>query len=61
VFAAIPEVSDLHAQGATIRMRVGNGIDRVIKVAAGYTVVDLRVEHPSLDEVFIGYYDEQQA
>ena len=39
-------------------MRVGDGIDAVIKLAARYTLLDLNVEHPSLDEVFLGYYEE---
>jgi len=35
-------------------------VDGVIKTAAQYTLLDLRVEHPSLDEVFLGYYEEEQ-
>jgi ABC-2 type transport system ATP-binding protein len=58
-FAALPGISDVHAQGATLWMRVGDGIDAVIKLAARYTLLDLSVEHPSLDEVFLGYYDER--
>jgi len=58
-FAALPGVSDVHAQGTTLWMRVSDGVDAVIKLAARYTLVDLNVEHPSLDEVFLGYYDER--
>jgi beta-exotoxin I transport system ATP-binding protein len=60
-FAALPGVTDVYAQGTTIWMRVGDGIDAVIKLAARSTLVDLIVEHPSLDEVFLGYYGEQDA
>ena len=56
-FAALPGVTDVQAQGNTLWLRVADGIDAVIKLAARYTLVDLSVEHPSLDEVFLGYYD----
>ena len=59
-FAALPGVSDIHAQGTTIWMSVGDSIDAIIKLAARYTLLDLNVEHPSLDEVFLGYYDQHQ-
>jgi ABC-2 type transport system ATP-binding protein len=58
-FAALPGVQDVHAQDTTVWMSVGDGIDAIIKVAARYTLLDLNVEHPSLDEVFLGYYDQQ--
>lgn len=58
-FAALPGVSDIQAEGATVWMRVGDGIDAVIKLAAQHTLVDLVVEHPSLDEVFMAYYEVQ--
>ena len=59
-FAALPGVSNVHTQGTTIWMSVGDGIDAIIKLAARYTLLDLNVEHPSLDEVFLGYYDQHQ-
>ncbi len=59
-FAALPGVQDVHAQGTTVWMSVGDGIDAIIKLAARDTLLDLNVEHPSLDEVFLGYYEQQQ-
>jgi ABC-2 type transport system ATP-binding protein len=56
-FAALPGVSDVQAYENTLWMRVADGIDAVVKLAARYTLVDMRVEHPSLDEVFLGYYE----
>jgi ABC-2 type transport system ATP-binding protein len=58
-FAALPSVTDVHSQGTTVSMSVGDGIDAIIKLAARYTLLDLNVEHPSLDEVFLGYYEQQ--
>ncbi len=60
-FAALAGVSDVSAQGSTVWMRVAEGIDGVIKLAARHTLVDLSVEHPSLDEVFLGYYEAEEA
>ncbi len=58
-FAALPGVSDVYAHDTTLWMRVADGIDAVIKLAARHTLVDLVVESPSLDEVFLGYYEDQ--
>ena len=65
-FARLRGVSDVQylsdpSQGRTVvSLRLGDGIDAVVKLAAQHTLVDLSVEHPSLDEVFLGYYDERQ-
>ncbi len=56
-FAALPGVTDVYADGNAIWLRVGDSIDAVVKLAARHTILDLNVEHPSLDEVFLGYYD----
>jgi ABC-2 type transport system ATP-binding protein len=60
LFWRLPGVSDVRAQGRTVSLRLQDGIDAVIKLAAQHTLVDLSVEHPTLDEVFMGYYDERQ-
>jgi len=56
-FAQLPGVSDVRTQGTAVSLRLHDGIDAVIKLAAEHTVLDMRVEHPSLDEVFMGYYE----
>jgi ABC-2 type transport system ATP-binding protein len=56
-FAELPGISEVSVQGNVIWMRIGDGIDGVIKLAARHTLLDLSVEHPSLDEVFMGYYE----
>ncbi|MBN1320354.1 MAG: ABC transporter ATP-binding protein [Thermoleophilia bacterium] len=66
VFAGLPGVSDVHFQAGpeerqiTVTLRLDDGVDAVVKAAAQYTLLDLRVEHPSLDEVFLGYYEERR-
>jgi ABC-2 type transport system ATP-binding protein len=60
-FARLPGVSDVQAQGTVVSLRLRDGIDAVVKLAAEYTLLDLRIEHPSLDEVFMGYYEAGQS
>jgi ABC-2 type transport system ATP-binding protein len=59
-FAGLPGVSDVQVDGNRISLRLHDGVDAVIKLAAQHTLVDLSIEHPSLDEVFMGYYGERQ-
>jgi ABC-2 type transport system ATP-binding protein len=60
-FAQLSDVSDVRAQGTTITLRVRENIDAVVKLASQHTLVDMGVEHPTLDEVFMGYYEDRQA
>ena len=66
-FKRLPGVSDVQFQAGpaeqqiTVSLRLHDGVDAVVKLAARYKLLDLRVEHPSLDEVFLGYYDERQS
>ena len=58
LFAALPGVSDVWVEGPRLSLRLHDGIDAVIKLASRHTVLDLVVENPTLDEVFMSYYDE---
>jgi ABC-2 type transport system ATP-binding protein len=60
LFAALPGVSDVWVDGPRLSLRLHDGIDAVIKLASRYTVLDLVVENPTLDEVFMSYYDESR-
>jgi ABC-2 type transport system ATP-binding protein len=59
-FARLPGVSDVLVRGNAISLRLRDGVDAVVKLASQHSLIDLSVEHPSLDEVFMGYYDERQ-
>lgn len=59
-FSRLPGVSDVEARGTAVSLRLHDGIDGVIKLAAEYTVLDMRVDHPSLDEVFMAYYEGER-
>jgi ABC-2 type transport system ATP-binding protein len=58
LFAALPGVSDVWVDGSHLSLRLHDGIDAIIKLASRYTVLDMAVENPTLDEVFLSYYDE---
>jgi ABC-2 type transport system ATP-binding protein len=60
-FADLPGVSDVRAQGSTVSLRLIDGIDAVVKLAAQHTLVDFNIESPTLDEVFMTYYEERRS
>ena len=59
-FAALPGVTYVQADGNTVMLRLDDGIDGVVKLAAQHTLLDLKTEHPSLDEVFMDYYEREE-
>lgn len=60
-FAAIPGVEELVADGARLTFRTTGELDAVVKAAAQHTVVDLEVGEPTLEEVFLAFYDGDGA
>ncbi len=60
-FAALPGVSDLVADGQTLRMRVSGSIAPVVGVAARHEVVDFVSREPSLEETFLAEYEHDAA
>ena len=50
-------VSDLEAGDARVSFRVTGDIDPVLKAIAHHTVVDLEFARPTLEEVFLTYYE----
>ena len=59
-FAKLPGVSEVRVDDKTVSLRLHDGIDAVVKAAARHTLVDMSVIHPTLDEIFMSYYEEQQ-
>ena len=51
------EQVDALADGHTLRLSVSGGLDAVVKAAAQYSVVSLTSQEPSLEEVFLRYYE----
>lgn len=55
-FTNLPGVQDLTVSDSHLRCTVIGSLDAVIKAAAQFTVVDVKSEEPSLEEVFLTYY-----
>jgi ABC-2 type transport system ATP-binding protein len=57
--AGVEQVETL-SDGRTLRLSVQGQEDAVIKVAAQYSVVTLSSHEPSLEEIFIRYYEDDR-
>jgi ABC-2 type transport system ATP-binding protein len=53
---ALPGVTELHRDGNVVHLQARDGIDALLKAITRYTVVDVRTEQPSLEDVFLAYY-----
>jgi ABC-2 type transport system ATP-binding protein len=56
----IPGVKLIRRDGAKFHLQAQSAIDAVLKAIATQTVVDLRTEQPSLEDVFLTYYTGRQ-
>lgn len=55
---ALAGVSDLEAADGLVSFKVAGELDPVVKALAAHHVTDLEAVHPTLEEVFLGYYRE---
>jgi ABC-2 type transport system ATP-binding protein len=58
---ALPGVSELEVRGRRVSFRVAGDLDPVVKALARHRVADLESVHPTLEEVFLGYYREGEG
>jgi ABC-2 type transport system ATP-binding protein len=56
--ADVPGVSALEADGGRVTFRVAGDLDPAVKAIARRAVADLEVAHPTLEEVFLTYYED---
>ena len=56
-FARLPGVEDVVLDHTTLRFRVHGSLDATIKAVARHAVVDIEVTRPTLEELFLAYYD----
>jgi len=54
-------VAELEIAGGRATFTAAGDLDAVVRELAGHHVLDLEATHPSLEEVFLGYYDEGEA
>jgi ABC-2 type transport system ATP-binding protein len=59
-FAALPGVENFAAEGPKVRFTMQESSDEVVKLAARHTVADIEVERPSLEEMFLTYYGDEE-
>lgn len=58
----VPGVTMLdHDGGSNMRLQVEGEMDGLIKTLAQYPVSDFETEHPSLEEIFLAYYESDHA
>jgi ABC-2 type transport system ATP-binding protein len=58
-FQGLPDVDEVEAlaDGHTLRLSVSGGLDAVVKAAAQHPVVSLTSHEPSLEDIFLRYYE----
>ncbi len=59
--AALAGVSELKVEGHRASFLIGGDLDLTIKAIAGHHVTDVEIAHPTLEEVFLTYYEEDGA
>ena len=57
-FEALPSVREVVAQGDVLHVTVAGPVDAVVKEAARHEVVDLQSHEPSLEDIFLTFYEE---
>jgi ABC-2 type transport system ATP-binding protein len=58
--ARLPDVSSVEADGARVSFTLAGELDAMIKALAAHTVLDLDVRRPTLEEVFLTYYRDDE-
>ncbi|HEY8082829.1 MAG TPA: ABC transporter ATP-binding protein [Solirubrobacterales bacterium] len=54
----LPGVGELKVEGQRASFLIGGDLDQAIKAIAGHRITDIEIAHPTLEEVFLGYYEE---
>jgi ABC-2 type transport system ATP-binding protein len=60
-FAALPGVRDLKTDGKNLSFTLHGDLDELIKLTARNRLVSMEYERPSLEEVFLTYYGEENG
>ena len=56
-FAGLPGTRDMHVEGDLVRCAIIGPIDPLVKAAARFEVVEINSQEPSLEELFLTYYE----
>ena len=57
-FAALPGVQQLELVDGRLTFSVSGTADAAVKLLASYTLTDIEITHPSLEELFMTYYGD---
>lgn len=57
----LPGVNDIEITGSVVRFTFSGDYNSLLTWLAQYTVVDLEIEQPSLDELFLQYYASEKG
>jgi len=60
-FEAISGVQDLRAGGNRLAFTLYDDLDEMVKLAARHKLVNMEYERPSLEEVFLTYYERENG
>jgi ABC-2 type transport system ATP-binding protein len=60
-FGAIPGVEGLRAGGNRLAFTLYDDLDEMVKLAARHELVNMEYERPSLEEVFLTYYERENG
>jgi beta-exotoxin I transport system ATP-binding protein len=58
LLASVPGVADLQVEDGRASFSAAGDLDPIVKALASHHVLDMEVVHPSLEQVFLGYYQE---
>jgi ABC-2 type transport system ATP-binding protein len=60
-YAALPGVEDLRSERTSVSFTLHANLDEVVKLAARNKLLAMNYERPSLEEVFLTYYDHDEG
>jgi ABC-2 type transport system ATP-binding protein len=60
-FEALPGVKDFRAGGNRLTFTLYDDLDEMVKLAARHELVNMEYERPSLEEVFLTYYERENG
>lgn len=60
-FADLDGVTDVEVDGPRISFKASGELDPIVKRAAHHRVTDMQLTHPSLEELFLGFYEGTDA
>jgi ABC-2 type transport system ATP-binding protein len=60
-FEALSGVKDLKAGGNRLAFTLYEDLDEMVKLAAGHELINMEYDRPSLEEVFLTYYERENG